>query len=115
MKQTNKKLTDRQYQIHRKQTADTWAAENWIRDQGFMLKAFAQTEGKILQAQQQAHQILEHHPHLLDEAQHRILVRFHRKFFNDKKRKKISVELALQVLNIASKINRKVFHAYRKI
>ncbi len=114
MKRTDKKLTDGQYQINRKQTADTWAADSWIRDQGFTLKAFGQTEGKILQAQQQAHQILKHHPYLLDENQRRVLVAFHRKFFNDKRRKQITTEAAFKVLNISTKINRKLFKAYRK-
>ncbi len=114
MKRTDKKLTDSQYQINRKQTADTWAADSWIRDQGFTLKAFEQTEGKILQAQQQAHQILKHHPYLLDENQRRVLVAFHRKFFNDKRRKQITTEAAFKVLNISTKINRKLFKAHRK-
>ena len=114
MKRTDKKLTDSQYQINRKQTADTWAADSWIRDQGFTLKAFGQTEGKILQAQQQAHQILKHHPHLLNETQRSTLVAFHRKFFNEKKRKTITTEAAFKVLNISAKINRKLFKAHRK-
>jgi len=111
---SNSKLTDKQFQIQYKQTSDTWAADSWIRDQGFTLKAFGQVEGKILQAQQQAHLILKHHPNLLDETQRRILVAFHRKFFNEKKRRKITTEAALKVLNIAAKINRQLFKAYRK-
>jgi predicted glycoside hydrolase/deacetylase ChbG (UPF0249 family) len=112
---TKTKLTEKQFQIHYKHTADTWAVDSWIRDQGFTLKAFTQIEGKILKAQQQAHLILKHHPQFIDESQRRILVTFHRKFFNDEKRKTITAEAALKVLNIATKINRKLFNAHRKI
>jgi hypothetical protein len=115
MNWTKTKLTEKQFQINYKHTADTWAVDNWIRDQGFTVKAFTQTEGKILKAQQQAHLILKHHPDLLNDSQRRTLISFYRKFFNDKKRKSITTEAALNVLNIAAKINRKLFKAHRRI
>lgn len=115
MSTTNKKLTDKQYQISRKQQVDTWAADKWVRDQGFTIRDFDSLGEMVLHAQRQAHLMLKHHKDLIDDKQKSVLIAYHRKYFNYHARKQIRVGDARRVLNIASKINRKIFKLYRQL
>jgi hypothetical protein len=115
MKWTNKSLTNKQYEVNRKQQQDTWAADNWIREQGYTIKDFDNLSSFVLYAQRQAHLILKHHKNLITEDQQAILVAYHRKYFNYCARKKIKAKEAQRVLNISSKINRKLFKLYRQL
>ena len=115
MSTTNKKLTDKQFQICCKQQVDTWAADKWVRDQGFTIRDFDNLVEMVLHAQRQAHLILKNHKDLINDQQKSVLVTYHRKYFNYQARKKIKETEARQVLNIASKINRKIFQLHRQL
>ena len=112
---SNKKLTDKQFQISRKQQKDNWAAEKWVRDQGFTIKDFTSLDAIILCAQRQAHLILKHDTNLINDEQKSVLVAYHRKYFNYQERKKIKETEARRVLSIASKIHRKLFKLHRQL
>ncbi len=115
MKWTNKSLTNKQYEVNRKQQQDTWAADNWIREQGYTIKDFDNLSSFVLYAQRQAHLILKHHKNLITEDQQATLVAYHRKYFDYSKRKNIKEKEAKRVLNISSKVNRKLFKLYRQL
>lgn len=115
MSTTNKKLTDKQFQICCKQQVDTWTADKWVRDQGFAIRDFDNLVEMVLHAQRQAHLILKNHKDLINDEQKSVLVTYHRKYFNYQARKKIKETDARQVLNIASKINRKIFQLHRQL
>ncbi len=112
---SNKKLTDKQFQISRKQQVDTWAADKWVRDQGFTIRDFNSLGEMVLHAQRQAHLVLKHHKDLINDEQKSVLVAYHRKYINYQARKKIKETEARRVLNIVSKINRKIFKLYRQL
>jgi len=114
-KKDKDKLTHAQFEILRKQHYDAHTTEKWIRSTGLNTATFNKLNPKLLQAQQTAQTLLTQHLNLLTAEQIKIIRNFKRKVRNTQLCTKLKPESAYQVLNIGTKINRKLFKTYKKI
>ena len=80
--------------------------QNWIRENGMQVSTFNTTPVKLLQAQQQATNLLRKHVTLLPKAQVQTLQNFQKRMTHKNTRTKLKPEPAYPVLNIATKIKR---------
>ena len=80
--------------------------QNWIRENGMQVSTFNITPIKLLQAQQQATNLLRNHATLLTKSQVQILQNFQKRMTHKNTRTKLKPEHAYPVLNIATKIKR---------
>jgi hypothetical protein len=114
---TSKKdlLTDKQYHINQRSATDTIAANDWLAALGLDSDTFGTTHIRLLQAQQQAHLILTHHKDLLTYCQLNALEHFQQLMAHKKTRSKLKPQAANPVLNISTKINRRLFKQHRQL
>lgn len=80
--------------------------QNWIRANGMQVSTFNSTPIKLLQAQQQATNLLLHYTALLTKSQVQTLQNFQKRMSHKNTRTKLKPEHAYPVLNIATKIKR---------
>ena len=99
----------------KRERLDTLQTDKWLSINGFNANTFSSTHIKLLQAQQQAHQILNEHQHLLTKEQRRKLENFKTMMANKRKREKLKPSAAFPILNIASKINRQLFKLVKQM
>ena len=97
---------EQQHQISRLETADTNKANNWIAASGLDLRTFSTTNIRLLQAQQQATDLLVNHISLLTKSQIQSLQNFQKRMSHKNTRTKLKPDHAYPVLNIATKIKR---------
>ena len=97
---------EQQLQISRLETADTNKANNWIANSGFDLRTFNTTNIRLLQAQQQATDLLLNHINLLTKSQVQTLHNFQKRMSHKNTRIKLKPDHAYPVLNIATKVKR---------
>lgn len=111
MSNTEQRLSkaDLQRLTPQRERLDTLQTDKWLSSNGFDANTFSSTHIKLLQAQQQAHQILNEHQHLLTNEQRRTLENFKTIMAKKRKREKLKPSAAFPILNIASKINRQLF------
>jgi hypothetical protein len=80
--------------------------QNWIRANGMQVSTFNSTPIKLLQAQQQATNLLLNYTALLTKSQTQTLQNFQKRMSHKNTRSKLKPEHAYPVLNIATKIKR---------
>jgi hypothetical protein len=80
--------------------------QNWIRANGMQVSTFNSTPIKLLQAQQQATNLLLNYTALLTKSQVQTLQNFQKRMSHKNTRTKLKPEHAYPVLNIATKIKR---------
>ena len=80
--------------------------QNWIRANGMQVSTFNSTPIKLLQAQQQATNLLRNYIALLTTQQVQTLQNFQKRMSHKNTRTKLKPEHAYPVLNIATKIKR---------
>jgi hypothetical protein len=80
--------------------------QNWIRANGMQVSTFNSTPIKLLQAQQQATNLLLNYTALLTKSQTQTLQNFQKRMSHKNTRTKLKPEHAYPVLNIATKIKR---------
>jgi hypothetical protein len=80
--------------------------QNWIRANGMQVSTFNSTPIKLLQAQQQATNLLRNCTALLTTQQVQTLQNFQKRMSHKNTRSKLKPEHAYPVLNIATKIKR---------
>jgi len=80
--------------------------QNWIRANGMQVSTFNSTPIKLLQAQQQATNLLLNYTALLTKSQTQTLQNFQKRMAHKNTRTKLKPEHAYPVLNIATKIKR---------
>ena len=80
--------------------------QNWIRANGMQVSTFNSTPVKLLQAQQQATNLLLNYTALLTKSQTQTLQNFQKRMSHKNTRTKLKPEHAYPVLNIATKIKR---------
>jgi hypothetical protein len=80
--------------------------QNWIRANGMQVSTFNSTPIKLLQAQQQATNLLLNYTALLTKSQTQTLQNFQKCMSHKNTRTKLKPEHAYPVLNIATKIKR---------
>jgi hypothetical protein len=80
--------------------------QNWIRANGMQVSTFNSTPIKLLQAQQQATNLLRNYIALLTTQQVQTLQNFQKRMSHKNTRSKLKPEHAYPVLNIATKIKR---------
>jgi len=108
-------LTPKQHQINRRSQADSQATDNWIQAQGLSTSTFSTTPLRLLQAQHQAQQLITHHGNVLSPSQRQTLDQFIRQMSHPKTQRRLKASLANPILNIASKINRRLFRQHRQL
>lgn len=114
-KKDKDKLTPVQYQILRKQDKDKRTTEHWIRNTGLNVCVFNKLPVQVLRAQQVAHTLLTQNLNLLTTEQIKTLRTFQRKVGNTKTQSKLKPASAYPILNINTRINRKLFEQHRKL
>ena len=114
MKKKKDRLSHKQFQMLRIAHNDTHQADKWLHDIGLNANTFPDTHIKLLQAKRQAHAIINHHLDLLTHDQQTTIEHFQRLMRGKKTRKHLKPNAANSVLNIASKINRKIFKQHRQ-
>jgi hypothetical protein len=102
-------LSHTQHAINVKQREQTIDADTWLRTQGINAQAFTSIHPTVLKAQQAAHHLLVHHQDLLTHEQRQTLKHFQQQINNKHTREKLSPKSVRPILNIHSKINRKLF------
>ena len=80
--------------------------QNWIRANGMQVSTFNSTPIKLLQAQQQATNLLLNYTALLTKSQTQTLQNFQKRMSHKNTRTRLKPEHAYPVLNIATKIKR---------
>jgi hypothetical protein len=108
-------LTNRQYEINQRSRQDHLTTDDWIQAQGLSTSTFNTTPLRLLQAQQQAQQLITHHGNLLNSSQRHTLEEFIRQMSQPKTQRRLKAAQANPVLNIASKINRQLFKQHRQL
>jgi len=114
-KKDKDKLSPKQFQMLRIAHKDTYETNKWVHEMGMDVGSFQSTHLKLLQAQQQAHVITAHHGKFLTEQQRHTLEHFQKLMNNKKTRKHLKPDAANSVLNISSKVNRKLFKQHRQL
>ena len=109
------KLSHKQYEILNKQKKDCALTEDWLRDNGLNKSHFNTADIKLIQAQQIAHTLLTQHKNLLTQDQINLLHNFQRKTASKKQFIKLKTNHAYPILNIGTKINRKLYKKYRQL
>lgn len=99
-------LTDKEFEIYRKQKRDTAYTNGFIRNIGLNPNVFAEVDGKLLDAQRQARELLKSYNHLLNKEQIKTLKRFGQKMRHGAVRKKMRPEAAYPIFNIMTKVVR---------
>jgi len=98
-----------------KNLKDDALTADWLRDNGLNEKKFSTTHIRLLQAQQQATQILNHHGNLLTNSQRKTLECFQHQMAHKNTRIKLKPTAAFPVLNISTKINRQLFKQHKSL
>lgn len=106
---------DLQQKIRANERENTLQANNWISSVGLDANTFDTTHIKILQAQQQASQLLKHHSQLLTHSQRKTLEDFKHQMSHKNTRIKLKPTAALPILNISTKINRQLFKQHKQL
>ena len=114
MKKKKDRLSHKQFQMLRIAHKDTYQADKWLHEIGLNANTFPDIHIKLLQAKRQAHAIINHHLDLLTSEQRTTIEHFQRLMRGKKTRKHLKPNAANSVLNIASKINRKMFKQHRQ-
>ena len=115
MQNTNDSLSDKQYQINRKSTLDSEDTDLWLRNKGLNPTNFASIDLKLIQAFIKAKSLIDHGDHYLTCWQRDALELFIDQMSHANTRRKLKTHAAYPILNISSKINRKIFKDYRQI
>jgi len=113
--QKRNRITDKQHQIHRHQLKSEEQVETWLAKQGLSKKTFDATPIYLLKAQLQAHQLLTKNSNLLTIEQTNTIKNFQRLMAQKRTRERLKPSIANSILNISSKINRKLFKQHRQI
>jgi hypothetical protein len=94
-----------------------YATDKWLKSVHITPKYLADTTIKteFLIAQREAETLLRGFADYLDARQSYVLCNFLKRLKNAKLRDKMSINSAHQVLNIATKVNRKLFVAHKKL
>jgi hypothetical protein len=97
-------------------TADkTNNANNWLKQNGINPLLLNNLDIELLQAQKIAHNLLKHHTKHLNQHQTMILNDFLNKMAFGKQRQSITRSQCFSVMNIGTKINRRIFKKYRRL
>jgi len=88
---------------------------DWLRDNGLNDKTLLRTSSKISVAKKAAHTLLTQHRSLLSNSQHHSLMDFSEAASNKRERARITDAFCHCVMNINTKINRKLFKQHRKL
>ena len=99
-------LTDKEFEIYRKQKRDTAYTNGYLRNIGLNPNVFTEVDGKLLDAQRQARELLKNYSHILTKTQVKTLKRFGQKMRNGDVRKKLKPEAAYPIFNIMTKVVR---------
>ena len=88
---------------------------DWLRDIGLNDKTFNTTKLNVVRAQTMAHTLLTQHRALLSNSQLHSLTAFEQACGNKGERKRITDAFCHCVMNINTKINRKIFSQHHKL
>jgi len=108
-------LTHKQFSINQRTNYQTWCTNNWLSENGFSANSFFTTDTKLLQAQQQAHTLLNYHPDLLTTEQATTLQQFQHLMTHKNTRIKLKPSAAYPIFNINTRINRQLFKQHRQL
>ncbi len=115
MKKIKDLLSHKQFAINCRANANTKRADGWLASQGLNSSNFASTPIKLLQALQQANELLANHAALLDPFQRDILISFKRRMATTRLHGRIKESAAFSIFNISKKINRQIFKQHRQL
>lgn len=115
MKWKKDRLTDKQFRILRKSVEDTYKTDLWLVRCGLDPESINCTDIRLLKAQEHTYSLLMHHRDLLSSAQVLTLEDFQRRMRNRHIRCTLKPSAANAVLNISSKINRRLFKQYKQL
>lgn len=101
-------------QIRRRELSDCEYTDDWLEKHGYDVRTFNSIPIKLLQAYAQAVQITQNHKHYLKSEQLKTFEDFIGKMKNATYRKQLNTKAALPILDLAAKINRQLFKAYRQ-
>ena len=88
---------------------------DWLRDIGLNEKTFNTANLKVVRAQAMANTLLTQHRPLLSNGQIHSLTAFVEAFGNKRERQRITDAFCYCVMNINTRINRKLFKQHRKL
>ncbi len=88
---------------------------DWLRDIGLNEKTFNTAKLNVVRAQTMAHTLLTQHRALLSNSQLHSLTAFDQACSNKRERQHITDAFCRCVMNINTKINRKIFSQHRKL
>ena len=108
-------LTHKQFSINQRTNYQTLCTNNWLAENGFSANSFFKTDIKLLQAQQQAHTLLEYHTDLLTSEQATTLQQFQHLMAHKNTRIKLKPSAAYPIFNINTQINRQLFKQHRQL
>ena len=114
MKKPKERLSHKQFQINCTAEKQTRSADKWIRSMGMSADRFRSIHIKLLQAQRNAHTIINQHSDLLNPQQLQALQKFAKLMRNNKSHQTVKPEAANTTLNISSKVNRQLFRQHRQ-
>lgn len=100
---------------NRKELLNDGLTADWLRDMGITVRMFNTAGDKLLQAQKTAYTLLTQNLNLLTPEQINELQAFTKLMKSKHTRAKLKPKHAFPILNIANKINRKLFKQYKQI
>ena len=106
---------ERQQQIAANTQRDTAATNRWLKRCGISERDLTDSKTLLLRAQKTAHELVAHHTDVM-EAEETVLLRcFAQCSTNSRRRQCITESQCYAVLNLAKRINRRVFKQYKQL
>ena len=101
--------------LNKQHLKDEQLANNWLIDNGITQTLFNKVQVFQLQAYKAATNILKHNFELLTDKEKDLLMNYCTAMLNSRQRNSITKRNTYQILNIGTRINRKLFKQYRKL
>ncbi len=101
--------------LNKQHLKDEQIANNWLIDNGITQTLFNKVQVFQLQAYKTATNILKHNVELLKTNEYEQLTSYCKRMLNSKQRNSITKRNTYQILNIGTRINRKLFKQHRKL
>ena len=97
-----------------KDKMDDGLTADWLRDNGITEREFQKYHTILLQAQRNAHTIINQHSDLLNPQQLQAVQKFAKLMRSKKSHQTVKPTAANTTLNISSKVNRQLFRQHRQ-
>ena len=106
---------ERQQQIAANTQRDTAATNRWLKSCGISEGDLSESKTLLLRAQKTAHELLAHHTDVMTAEEIVVLNQFAQRSTNSGQRQRITDSQCYAVLNLAKRINRRVFKQYKQL